>query len=37
MVLFMNIEDRLARGLDKEALVSLETISAMACSGASRA
>ncbi|HFL1970988.1 FdhF/YdeP family oxidoreductase [Stenotrophomonas maltophilia] len=27
MVLFMNIEDRLARGLDKEALVSLETIS----------
>ncbi|MBN5146981.1 FdhF/YdeP family oxidoreductase [Stenotrophomonas maltophilia] len=28
MVLFMNIEDRLARGLDKEARVSLETISA---------
>ncbi|PTA72871.1 MULTISPECIES: FdhF/YdeP family oxidoreductase [unclassified Stenotrophomonas] len=28
MVLFMNIEDRLARGLAKEALVSLETISA---------
>ncbi|WP_171956474.1 FdhF/YdeP family oxidoreductase [Stenotrophomonas maltophilia] len=27
MVLFMNIEDRLARGLEKEALVSLETIS----------
>ncbi|WP_191862897.1 FdhF/YdeP family oxidoreductase [Stenotrophomonas sp. AS012628] len=27
MVLFMNIEDRLARGLQKEALVSLETIS----------
>ena len=27
MVLFMNIEDRLARGLDKEARVSLETIS----------
>ena len=27
MVLFMNIEDRLAHGLDKEALVSLETIS----------
>jgi len=27
MVVFMNIEDRLARGLDKEALVSLETIS----------
>ncbi|HFF5960196.1 TPA: FdhF/YdeP family oxidoreductase [Stenotrophomonas maltophilia] len=27
MVLFMNIEDRLACGLDKEALVSLETIS----------
>lgn len=27
MVLFMNIEDRLARGLRKEALVSLETIS----------
>ncbi|MBH1446708.1 FdhF/YdeP family oxidoreductase [Stenotrophomonas maltophilia] len=26
MVLFMNIEDRLARGLQKEALVSLETI-----------
>ncbi|WP_414612719.1 FdhF/YdeP family oxidoreductase [Stenotrophomonas pavanii] len=27
MVLFMNIEDRLARGLEKEARVSLETIS----------
>ncbi len=27
MVLFMNIEDRLARGLEKEAQVSLETIS----------
>lgn len=27
MVLFMNIEDRLARGLEKEALVCLETIS----------
>ncbi|KAG1598918.1 hypothetical protein G6F46_014139 [Rhizopus delemar] len=27
MVLFMNIEDRLARGLQKEAQVSLETIS----------
>jgi len=27
MVVFMNIEDRLARGLGKEALVSLETIS----------
>lgn len=27
MVLFMNIEDRLARGLQREALVSLETIS----------
>ncbi len=27
MVLFMNIEDRLERGLEKEALVSLETIS----------
>lgn len=27
MVLYMNIEDRLARGLQKEALVSLETIS----------
>ena len=27
MVLFMNIEDRLARGLEKEALISLETIS----------
>ncbi|HHA2592643.1 TPA: FdhF/YdeP family oxidoreductase [Stenotrophomonas maltophilia] len=27
MVLFMNIEDRLARGLEKEALASLETIS----------
>ncbi|MEG0185075.1 MAG: FdhF/YdeP family oxidoreductase, partial [Stenotrophomonas sp.] len=27
MVVFMNIEDRLARGLDKEARVSLETIS----------
>ena len=27
MVLFMNIEDRLARGLEKGALVSLETIS----------
>ncbi|MCU1126741.1 FdhF/YdeP family oxidoreductase [Stenotrophomonas maltophilia] len=27
MVLFMNIEDRLARGLEKEAWVSLETIS----------
>ncbi|WP_312590730.1 FdhF/YdeP family oxidoreductase [Stenotrophomonas maltophilia] len=27
MVLFMNIEDRLARGLEKEALVYLETIS----------
>ncbi|WP_423161529.1 FdhF/YdeP family oxidoreductase [Stenotrophomonas geniculata] len=27
MVLFMNIEDRLARGLQKDALVSLETIS----------
>lgn len=27
MVLFMNIEDRQARGLEKEALVSLETIS----------
>ncbi len=27
MVLFMNIEDRLPRGLEKEALVSLETIS----------
>lgn len=28
MVVFMNIEDRLARGLEKEAQVSLETISA---------
>lgn len=27
MVLFMNIEDRLARGLEKEALVSIETVS----------